>query len=186
MTTKYLLHGGETASGLKDSPEFFQSLLDIDKPAINVLLVYFARTSDQWQYLSSEDQEYFISATNKKLNFKIANQNTFEDNTKWADIIYVKGGDGPRLTESLSHYPNLQSLFEGRTVGAISAGANALSEAYYSRKGRRVIEGLGVIPVKVFTHYETNLQPELEELDNFGQPIKIVTLPEGEFESFEF
>ena len=108
MSTKYFLHGGETKNGLKDSSEFFTSLTKIDKSELNVLLVYFARTPDQWQSLSMEDMDNFLSNSDKPLNFEIAREKDFENQINWADIVYLKGGDGPHLywviTQILRNY----------------------------------------------------------------------------------
>jgi len=179
--TKYVLHGGEKRNGVVDDSDFFSELTSIDKPLLNVLLVYFARPEYLWQELSVIDTNLFEGNVEKSIVTKVATVDSFEEDLFWADIIYIKGGDGPILTNVLSRYHDLKSKFDGKVIGAISAGVNALSKYYYSRKGGKVLIGLGILDMKIFTHFEKYLTEELAELEGFGEDVGVLTISEGEF-----
>jgi len=178
---KYVLHGGEKRNETMDVSHFFRELTYTDKSTLNVLLVYFARPENMWEELSQKDKNHFENGVSKPIVIKVATLGTFEEDLVWADIIYLKGGDGPMLTDKLSRYHDLIGKFDGKVVGAISAGVNALSKYYYSLKGDRVLEGLGILNVKVFTHFENDMTEELTELERHNEDLDVLTIPEGEF-----
>lgn len=173
--------GVKKRSELVDSSNFFTELIDLDKTSINVLLVYFARPQEMWKYLFEADSEELRKNSDKILNIRLASLGSFNTDLAWADTIYFSGGDGPLLTGILSQFPELKDKLSDKVVGAISAGVNALSKYYYSRKGEKVLVGLGILNKKVFTHFEDSLTEELRELDNYGEELEVLTLPEGEF-----
>ncbi|MFO0703860.1 MAG: Type 1 glutamine amidotransferase-like domain-containing protein [Patescibacteria group bacterium] len=179
--TKYFLHGGEFHGGGGLDTNYFSHLFQIDKNQINVLAVYFARPLAKWDYLFEEDSRLMKSSTDKSIEIRMASIDSFAEDLEWADVVFYKGGDGPRLTEALSHFGNLREKYEGKNIGGTSAGANAHAKYYYSRIGDRVIKGLGVINFNVFTHYEDKLGIELQKLREVGENLQIITIPEGEF-----
>ena len=62
-------------------------------------------------------------------------------------------------------------------VAGSSAGAYVLSRYYMSSKGE-MGEGLGILPIKTFAHYDKGRKDELNKLDAFGD--KLTTYPLGE------
>lgn len=182
--TKYVLGGGEIP-GLVDN-EFFSTLTNINKDPLNVLLVYFAREPFKWLNLMTEDVNHFLTNSEKHLEFKIASFENFIEEITWADVIFFKGGDGPLLTEKLSQFPDLEKKLTNKSIGAMSAGVNALSQSYYSRRGQKVFNGVGVLKAKVFTHYEEDLELELHDLEIWGEDLEVITIPEGEHLVIEY
>jgi hypothetical protein len=185
MMTKYVLHGGEVRNSNASTHEFYKVLSHSDKASLNILCVYFARPEYKWEDLFSEDKEQFEATTNKHLNIKLASEENFDEELDWADVVFFKGGDGPDLTNTLSHYTDLKDKLNSKVVGAISAGVNALCTYYYSKRAERVLEGLGILPFKVFTHYESDLESELHYLERWEENLETITIPEGQFTILE-
>lgn len=181
--TKIVLHGGETAYGLDDSPDFFREMLYvIEKEELSILLVYFARPGNQWESLSIDDKDNFEKNTNKKCLFTIASLHDFQNQSRNADLIFFKGGDGPLLIDAISQFSNFRDLINGKVLGGTSAGSNLFSRYFYSMRGHRVIEGLGILNIKLFTHFRDQYQQEYLELRNFGDnQLDLVTIPEGKY-----
>ena len=76
---------------------------------------------------------------------------------------------------------NLAKLFEGKIVGGSSAGAYVLSKYFYSNSRDSVHEGTGVLPIKCFAHYSDEKADKLKMLKEYGEDLKIYTIPETEF-----
>lgn len=184
--TKIVLHGGETSQGLDDSPDFFREMLfDIEKNKVNILLVYFARPKAQWDDLFMDDMTNFENNTDKECSFLLASLADFEEQLKQSDIVFFKGGDGPLLIETITQYPHFRDLILGKVLGGTSAGANMFSKLFYSMRGKRVIEGLGILNIRLFTHYRDQYTNELNTLESYGSNIsETVLLEEGEHKSF--
>ena len=184
--TKIVLHGGETTYGLDDSPNFFKEMLyDIEKKDLTILLVYFARPESQWSELQEDDTNNFKNNTDKNCTFLTASLSDFQNQLSGADIIFFKGGDGPALIETISRFKNFEGLINGKVVGGTSAGANLFSRYFYSLRGRRVIEGLGILNIKLFTHYRDQYVEEYQDLKNYDDVnMEIVTIEEGNYKVF--
>ncbi len=179
---RFFLHGGEFEDGGGLDSDYFSQLLHFDdKRTVHLLLVYFARPIAKWPYLFEEDKRTIDQCAIDSVVMREATFDDFPNELVWADVVFFKGGDGPILTDHLSHYHDLRETFMGKNIGGISAGVNALSKYYYSRRGHRVIEGLGILNIKAFTHYEDRLQDEYDDLDQTGEKLEIVTIPEGKF-----
>lgn len=179
--TRYVLCGGEDKNSPDKKYSFFNSLSNVEKESLNVLLVYFARPSHMWNELTDEDTNSFQSIPNKTFFIKVASVENFNEELAWADIVFFKGGDGPQLTATLSQFPDLKIRLKDKVVGAISAGVNAISSFYYSRRGQKVLSGLGLLDIKVFTHFEDDLKSEVDELISHGDNLEIIKIPEGEY-----
>ena len=180
--TRYFLHGGEFEDGGGLDPHYFSQLLHFDdKKHVRLLLVYFARPIAKWPYLFEEDKRIIDQCAIDSVDIREATFADFHNELLWADAVFFKGGDGPILTDHLSHYHDLRETFKGKNIGGTSAGVNALSKYYYSQRGHKVIEGLGILNMKVFTHYEERLRDEYADLEQTGEELEIVTIPEGEF-----
>lgn len=102
-----------------------------------------------------------------------------------ADVVYFSGGSTENLLTALRNYPNLKEKLEGKTVAGSSAGAYALSTFFSSHYEDKAVEGLGIAPVRVDTHFESETMPPkpgaIESLKNIAQGLKLIVLKEGEW-----
>ncbi len=155
MKTKYILHGGMAHHTNLENDAFFQEILKDTPTNPKILLVYFAKELDRIPINKAEDIAQFQkNKGNKHLSFKVAEEQSFPKQVQRSDIVYLHGGATLKLLETLKKFPNLKELFQGKTIAGESAGAYALSLYCYSQSANGVIQGLGIIPIKIICHYE--------------------------------
>ena len=175
--TKYILHGGNTSTQSEDNNKFFSEIIkDLSSP-VNLLIVYFSREEEEWPKLLKQDKEVINSIANgKQIDFVLADKDTqkFAQQVKDADAVYMRGGETSMLIKALAKVDNLKELFENKVVAGSSAGAYVLSKYYMSSRGE-MGEGLGILPIKTFAHYEESRKDELNKLKAFGD--KLTTYP---------
>ncbi len=183
MTTKYFVHGGEAQ---KDDPRndvFFREALVGAPDKAKVLLVYFASEPERLERNKSQDIPHFENNKGDKiLKFEIADPERFTEQVKDANVIYVRGGRTATLIEALKKYEGLNGLFAGKIVVAESAGANVLAKYCYSPTAGKVLEGFGLLPIKLIPHYVPEFAHKLDEV---GPDLELVTLPEYEYRVFD-
>lgn len=158
---------------------FFKEILNsISKSEITVLLIYFAKEPDRIPINKAEDIEAFNrNKGDKNVIFNEANEATFIDQVKKADIVYMHGGNTLKLLDTLKKFPNLRELFQGKVVAGESAGSYVLSTYFYSKSAGGVFEGLGFVPVKTICHYIGENKDKLDEL-----PRNLETLLLGDYQ----
>jgi peptidase E len=185
---KYILHGGVTSdeSLLADNKKFFHEMIkDFVNPKI--LIVYFARKKEEYPQMLKDDTEIFQqSSPGKKIEIQIAEAETFEEQARQADIIYVRGGDTTKLIELIKTISNFVEAIKGKVYGGSSAGAYLVSKYYYSNNADEVMQGLGILPIKVFCHWQGSLEDKLKKLASTGEDMPIYKLAEGQFVILEF
>ena len=179
--TKYILHGGYTRIKNKFNEKFFKEILLDFKKSTHVLLVLFARPDSEWSALEKREKDHLAkSRPDLKLVFETANDKTdiLERQIKYADVIYILGGENEPLQKQLRRVNYLKSLLKGKVVVGSSAGAYAFSKYYYSHEDKGIFEGLGILPIKVLAHYTPRLGKKLEELKAHKENLKTYALEE--------
>jgi peptidase E len=170
--TKFILHGGfnKDVSFIKD--EFFQEVLKDTPSEVKLLLVFFAEREDLLELRISQSKEQFEkNKGSKNINIKIASDDAFIEECKWADVICIHGGRTVKLIEAFKKFKNLEQVFAGKIIAGDSAGVNVLCHLFYSKTSKEIGEGLGILPFKVIVHYADgtpnpleNIEPDLETL----------------------
>lgn len=182
--TKYFLHGGEAGRQTPNNKKFFFELANGLSGKINILSVLFARDKAIWDEKFEEDKINFSSASPEKdFSFVLASDqtDTFIQQLKQANIIFIKGGDTHILQKYLVKIPDLKNLFDGKIVAGISAGALVLSKYYATDEGTKFYEGLGILAIKTFTHYTDEKHETLEELKKYTEHLETYAIPEEKF-----
>ena len=113
----------------------------------------------------------------------------FSEQVKWADVIYIRGGQSEaRALELLRKESDWINNLGEKTLVGTSAGADIVSKYYYDLDNLKVSEGLGLLPIKVITHYKSDYNvPNIDwdkaytQLKNSGADLPILTLAEGQF-----
>lgn len=172
QVTKYILHGGFALGKKQQDDAFFQEMLNDLPEKAKVLLVYFAEVEDKIPLRIEQDTEELESNKgSKELEIKVASEATFEEDCRWADVIYLHGGKTVKIMESLSKFSDVPELIKGKIIAADSAGAHALGKIYYSKNSNVIGNGIGILPFKIMAHYEDGMEspfsttePELETL----------------------
>jgi len=181
---RFIFHGGATSKPVPSNPAFFREMVKGVEEPTKILLVYFARPNEEWDWLFNDDQQKFSEAVpDKKLKFELAAEKIekFTGQIKRADVIYVRGGENEKLIEKLGAMNNLKKLLAGKVYGGSSAGANAASRYFHTNSRNCVASGLGLVPVKVFCHFVPGKKKELAALENFQEKLPVYKIPEAEF-----
>lgn len=183
MKTKYILHGGESSKRTQENETFFRTILDLtNKDQINILCVYFARPEHRWQESFYEDRIAFENVSgSKSLYINLAEKDTFEEQIKNSDVIFINGGFKGFLREALLGIESLENILNNKIVVGISAGANMLAKYYYSQGGDEIREGIGLLPIKVICHYSEDKFGQLELLKKYKEDLPIYKIPEESF-----
>ncbi len=180
--TKFIFHGGATRKPTEGNRKFFAEMAKGLSEPVRILLVYFAREEKEWAELSENDKQNFHNASPTiKMEFSLANSDNFIDQVKNADVIYVRGGVTPRLQEVLKKFPNLLELLDEKVYGGSSAGMNVLARYFYSFNFNEIREGLGLLPIKTFPHYDDTKHGKLQQLKDYKEDLPTYTIKEGEY-----
>jgi peptidase E len=186
--TKYILVGGYWTKGENEGQNFALELVKgFDRP-VKILDCIFA-DSEQADNKFLEDKERF-SKFISNFELELATEDRFKTQIETADIVFFRGGDTEALINTLKKCGDWQSKLEGKTVAGTSAGAMALAKYSHALTQNKLIEGFGLVPVKVIAHwqselYEVEWQKALAGLKAYKEDLPIYTLKEGEYKVFE-
>jgi peptidase E len=187
MKTTVILHGGNSGKKCDDNDKFFYEIISsTDSDVVRVLCIYFARPEHRWEDSYAEDQSIFLNLaidTGREIETKMASYNMDElrDNIKHADVIFINGGLRGHLKETLEQPGNFPELIAGKVLVGISAGANILSKYYYSTVADEIREGIGLLPIKLITHYDKGMDEQINRLTNYGKELPILKIPEEKY-----
>lgn len=121
----------------------------VSKPKI--LDVWFAMSREKYIKYDNIFEEIY---KNNQMLFerKIATQENFIEECKWADVINIHGGSSDLLFPVMQKY-DLSVLYEEKIVIGSSAGAKFLSSYSPNWNGKGLREGSGILPLNVIVHY---------------------------------
>jgi peptidase E len=196
--TKYIVQSG----GLGNSPEkatsFFSEIIKGQGNKPKILLCFFAEKRGHWEDRVDEYIKGFCEKISEDISpeFKLALPDVFEKQIKWANAVYIFGGDDELLILRLKNF-DLEKLWDGKTVATISAGSDMLSKSFWTCDWRKCMDGFGILPIKIIPHYNSgygsddprgpvdwkNAYNELKEHGDTNLPI--YALEEGDFVVFE-
>jgi peptidase E len=187
---KYIFHGGCSTQENNDNTTFFAEVVkEIPKDG-TLLLVYFAARNDDYTERIAFDSRKYRNATDTDFNIEVATRENFIHQVKDADCIYLRGGSTEKLINTLKEYPEFRSALKNKskTVAGSSAGAYALSTYFSSHYKNSASDGLGIVPVRVITHFESEKMPPkagaVETLKNTAAELPLIILKEAEWEIF--
>ncbi len=189
---KFILHGGFTTEANDSNNSFFTELLKGVSDNSTVLFVYFASRTEQEIPIKFEAhiKKCKDSPLAKNLKFKIATQEGFLEEIKESNVVFFNGGSTNKLLKILRSYPDLKPLLQGKTIAGSSAGAYALATIGASHSEEAVREGLGLVPLRVICHYESEKLPpsqaSVKVLRNTMTNLELVTLKDYEWQVFHY
>jgi hypothetical protein len=192
--TKYILNSGGLKANTERSKAYFAELLEGLGNKPKLLWCFFATLPDDCEVRFERYTKLFESRMPE--NVHPLNENarveSFEEQVKKADAIYLHGGRIAPLYEILEKY-DIAQLFAGKSVGTNSASSMVLAEAAWSCDEREATKGLGFFPFKYLAHYQSdygaddprgpiNWDQAYKDLEEFGDVnLPMHALKEGEF-----
>lgn len=186
MPTKYILHGGLGENGNYKQDFFDEMVATLSKKSITLVYVSAGENKEKKEEKTKQKQNQFKEfLPGKEVTVLMADEDpeTFLDQTHTADIVYFGGGDTQQLLQLLTQIPIniLTQHLENKIIVGVSAGANVLSKYYFSSHRQQIEDGLGILPIKAFCHYTLEQEPQLEELERYGEQLTSFALPEDYF-----
>ncbi len=193
--TKYILVGGYVRNALDGGKGFCQELIKGFEEPVKILDCLFAEDDNSlWPEKLRKDQELLsLMLPDVDIQWQLAQISTFRQQISWADVIYLRGGSAELLLQNIiKEIPDIQKLMEGKTLAGTSAGADVIATFYYGLDTIQIMEGLGLLPIKVIVHWKSDYNaPNIDwnkayqELQDYKQPLELITLAEGEFRVIE-
>jgi peptidase E len=151
MTT-YILAGGRD----RHYPAYSEQLARVvQNEGVNmtVLSCMFSKTDEEARNVRDEWQEWFASCFGTDVRVIFAEKESFFEQVKEADIIYLHGGKTDLLLEQLSDFQKVEKAFNGKIIIGSSAGANYLSNFCYSTAKGVLRNGSGILDMAIMVHY---------------------------------
>lgn len=194
MTTKYILNSG----GIRNNPEggkrFFAEAIKGFGNTPRVLLCLFAYPREHWEEKFAETKEQSFSLYPEGVNpiYTLAFPDTFIEQIKNTDVLYIYGGDDHLLQYWLRKF-DIPKIWEGKVVATNSASSQALAKHFWTCDWRQCMDGLGILPIKFISHYGSAFGADdsrgpidwskaYSELESYGDTaLPIYALKEGEF-----
>lgn len=161
-----------------------------------ILSCFFSQPPDVWDEKFESWSQWFGRYFGSNFTYTLARSDTFIEQVKAADVIYLHGGTTKLLTDALVAYPDIEEAFAGKIVIGSSAGANFLSKVYYSPSANKVDFGSGIVDCLSVVHYGAAFDGEVslttyewkgvvKRVKDLGASENVTLLPEGEFVVFE-
>lgn len=155
--TKFVLHGGYTSTKNKLNAGFYKEISKYLRDGSSILLIYFSRKEDEADKLFEQDKSRILEQSeDKELKVLLATRDNFMEQLRNADAIYMRGGNTDKLLSALKQYPDFEKTIEGKIVAGSSAGAYVLAKYYHSASKGGIHEGLGLLPIRVVCHYNSD------------------------------
>ena len=197
--TKYVLNSGSTSQYQDKQKAFFAEILKGLGTHPKILIVLFSRPREYWE----ETFQKYESATKNAVSddieavFEMAMPDTFINQIKNNDIVYILGGDDYLLRFWFDKY-DIPNIWENKVVAGSSAGSSILVRHFWTCDWRENMDGLGVLPIKFIPHYNSNYgtddpyrggidwEQAKDELKHYGDiNLPIYAIEEGDFIVFE-
>lgn len=152
--TKYILAGGCD----RKHPEYLETLARVitaEKPNPRILSCWFSNEDDHAREKFNDYQNYFRKPFGPAALIVMADKNSFIEQLKDCDVLYLHGGNTDLLISAMAQYEDLASHFEDKVIVGSSAGANYLSTFGYSPSLKKVKPGSGLVGVSCVVHYNS-------------------------------
>lgn len=192
--TKYILAGGYVHKAQDEGKSFYEEMVRGFSEPIKILDCIFARPKELWKETYIEDKNNIVrQLPNLKIQIELAQPETFIEQIKHTNVLYIRGGETKLLFDLLATSGDWTKELDGKTVAGTSAGADIIAKYYaVGKTGRISGEGIGLLPVKfiphwksdTFTEFDIDWEQILEGLKKYKEDLPIVALREGEFRVF--
>lgn len=150
--TKYILAGGCD----RLYPDYGKRLAEVvlrEKRGPVILSCMFSQARDDREQRYAYFDEWFRKYFGDGVTILHAQEDSFYEQLKEADVLYLHGGTTKMLLDALPDFNEFRDSVEGKTVVGSSAGANYLAKYCYSPSIDETMEGSGILDIGVVVHY---------------------------------
>ncbi|MGB0757487.1 MAG: Type 1 glutamine amidotransferase-like domain-containing protein [Patescibacteria group bacterium] len=190
--TKFILHGGFARTRNELNKSFFTEMVSELSDGDIVLLVYFSREDNEYEKLTAQDTTFITECAGEtKVQFEVANKEFFIDQIKSAKAIYFRGGITDKLLATVNEHPEFVEAIQGKIVAGSSAGVYLFSTYYHSASTGKINKGLGLLPIRVICHFESEAEEfdvneqSIQDMEKYSQDLELVVLHDFEWKVFE-
>lgn len=179
MIKAILIGGGDldekTLSRVKE-----ESVTNFSKSnLVKALVIPYARYGECWDEVYKKNTiKYAHQDYQYEFIYPSLNEEEFLAQLNSAEIVILTGGSELGLKENLPNISN--SHFDNKTIIATSAGANFLSQLYYSNDRDEIAEGAGILKINTICHCKTDTIDKVEKLVELNK-LPTLALREGDF-----
>jgi peptidase E len=187
--TKYILHGGFSRVDNKLNAEYYQEITKDLSAGAKVLVILFSREEEEYDDLFKQEKGKILkSADNKQLEVQLASEDNFIEQVENADALVIRGGGTQKLISTLKKYPGFSNVIKGKVVAGSSAGAYILSTYYHSASADKIDEGLGILPLRVICHFQSDqfnvTEKAIEAINKYPEGLELVVLKDYQWRVF--
>lgn len=180
---KYYLHGGNSSADYPNNNDFRASVVADIQANPRILLCYFGNDTSEYEAKFAKDKEVW-SSTEVNLDFTIAKPEIFAEQCAKSGMLLLSGGDAFKLISVLRELKFTEELVKDKVVVGSSAGACAIAKYFYSNDENRVGKGLGLLNIKLHCHFDPGKIANIEKLQQYGEELATIALPERNYVSF--
>jgi peptidase E len=162
------------------------------KSELNVAFCNFARNHNNPEELDEALRGMFSQFSGRRrLKFQTMTSRDFRASSKWADVIYMPGGDPILLLSEFEKHPDISELWDGKIIAGASAGADVLCARYCYLQDKSFGTGLGWLNVTCVPHWRRYDGYSSEDWDDLRlnavkhfPDLPVLCIPESEFIEF--
>ncbi len=190
---RLILMGGRPWEADDKGKRFAKVLFRYYQKDIKLAFCIFAQPETDWNETQERNIEMFVSFQGEKqITYKTITANNFAEVSKWADVVYIPGGNPYTLVEKLKAAGDVSKLWEDKVIAGSSAGADLLCEGFTYLQDKSFGKGLGWVKATCIPHWRDKFEDytqkdwdwaEKECLKQFPD-LPVLCIPEGEFVEF--
>lgn len=182
MKTKFVISGGNAKHINSENDSFFREIFKDTPNEVRVLIIMFARTGDGAEKSYEDTKQMFErNKAHRKVSYTKAVHSELSDQIREAQVVYINGGNNLGLLNEMKQHYNFENLVKGKIVAGESAGTYFLSSVFYSKTVGSLLEGRGILPIKVICHF---VGLHGEKLDTQKEDLEKVLLKDYQYKVY--
>lgn len=188
MKRLILMGGRPWVSGDKGQ-HFAEALFRYHPSHVKLAFCIFAQPESDWEETRRWNTSMFDSfRAARDISYQTFTTENFAEVSKWADIIYVPGGNPNQLKKRLDTCGDLAQLWDDKVIAGASAGADLFCSRYVYLQDKTFGEGLGWVQATCIPHWRDDFEgytssdwdwAESESLKRFPN-LPILCISEGQ------
>jgi hypothetical protein len=183
MKTTFLLHGGGMGRPDAKNNSYFRRLTAGLRDGDQVLVVGFARRDERERAIIFErDKQLILAEASANITCINATAEDVVRQLQRAKAVHITGGETPELIQAAIDRTDFVEQVRGKCVGGSSAGACLLAAFYCINDPRGVLEGWGMLPIRLRVHSDNlkfgNIDESLALLNSYPHDLALVLLKE--------
>ncbi len=185
---RLILMGGRPWESADKGKRQVEVLLRYFPSKVRLAFCIFAQDQNDWEQTRATNIsmiERFKSG--RGIEYQTMTPENFVETSAWADVIYMPGGEPPRLKAALQACGDIAELWDGKVIVGASAGMDILCEHFSYLQEETILEGFGWIKANCIPHWRNDGEDEAaqsraeEELLRRFPKVPLLCVAEGDF-----